>query len=686
MAARMNHVPRTFDEAKLVSMVEPLTINIVEIIGSAASPIQIPEGEDGQPGGVNWDKDGVRRIEQWLVSQWSGGGMYEITVTDSASPPQVMKWRPFWDKREYPKLVASPQDPNIRIPVAQPATPQQQVSRMAFPQGIPSFQPQAGFSQGYPQQQQFYQPPPLPGPPAVGTPAFTSWQGEVERREREDRARRTEDELRQLREEKARTEREALNARHQTELRAAEQANERRFSTQDQHLAELRNMIASLTQAIQNGPASKVNPEIEALKESNRQLAERHERERQDREAERRDRETRELIKAQQELGQRQFDELRRQHEDTVRRMTEGQNRHDPLLTMMQEQSRQQAEAMKELARQQSAQLDKIQLFMMNPRDMMLMAKESRGEIGAETDRIARMYSGMIETQQKFTENLLQLQPGGGGALDLVRDGVNGVKEIAERYMGQKAVEARVNTQAQVQVAEAQSRAIVAQAAAQSGQPVPVPPPPHVPTHLAGPQTNGTTNGTKKKGKKLPVAVEETAEVKAPSTTKRLGKTDMEWFGPIISEVEILREGVNHFIESCGVVPPRLNPKGEIDGISPLNAAMGVMQAVQLVMAKQIPIPVMIDLLFQDRFADFVDVLVPDAPQNYRDDLTQILVAQTNALKAGAKGAEDDEGDEDDEDDDGEETDALTDSDDGNDGVVVPMKPTGNPAKPAVTH
>lgn len=645
----INH--SSFDDAKLASMAPPLTIRIEKFKNNSRIPIPIPASEDGKQGGTDWTHEDVRKVEEWLVTEWAGGGTYEISVTDSSVPnPLVMKWRPHWPPGEYPERTPPPlAEAHAR---ANQTQIQPQVRQMAaFPNGLPIGGGFPAPMSSFPQQQAYapFFPPQyaqMPAAPPIGTPQWQQYQAEADRR-------RLDDELRVLREQAAHREREALQAKHSAELKAAEQANERKFETkfsqQDSKIDQLMTTINQLTSAIQvSANTPKTNPEIEALREQTRRMEAERDNERREREGERRERETREQMRQMQENTQRQFDAMQRQFEVTAAKLSEAAaNKSDPLFMMMQEQSRQQSDALKEISRNQTAQLERIQGFMMNPRDMIAMAKESRESVDAATDKVANQFGRVFEMQQKATEHILNMQPQGGGALDLVRDGVQGVKEIAERYMGAKATSERLQHQTQAQIAEAQSRAYIA-----SVQPVVVQPQPA--TALGNPAT--VTPITAAKPKKVSNKVEAT---KSEPAGKRLGRSDLEWFGgALITEVEQLREGVAIFVESCNLVPTRMTAKGEIEGVSPIMAAMGIMQAVGAVAQAQIAVPAMIDLFFQERFADFVDVLLPAAPQNYRDDLTQIVIGHVKHAKSVA-GEPDTEIETDELEDDSENVDAA---------------------------
>lgn len=698
--------PRAYDDAKLAAMVEPLTIRIEKIKGTSRTPVPLPEGEDGKQGGTEWAKEDVRGMENWLVTEWTGGGLYEITVTDSSPTPNVMKWSPYWNPADYPEKLPPPLAAAARQQptTSAPNTPNPQVRMPAFPNGFPSF-PQATATapqapQWYPQPQQFFMPqPPLPPAPTPGSPQWAAWQDAAEKR-------RLDEELRLMREQAAQREREALNAKHDAQLAAERQASEQRTRALEQQISELRNLMTA-----QNASTQK-NPELEALRmqlDAQRQQMELQARaaeatriaaeqkaaeERREREAERREREMKDLIKSQQETAQRQIEEMRRQMESQQREAAQAAllaaqaaNKQDPMipmfLQMMQSQTeaakeaaRQNADAIKEVARNQAASMAQLQSTMMTPIQAMQLVKDSASQADGATAKVQQLFGTVIDMQQKVMENALQMQPSGSPVPGLIEKGIDTVQATIERYVGAKSTEERVKAQAQAQIVEAQSRAYVAAQQAQAG--VHTPPPPVEQAQLAGVNNVVPITEGKKKSKKRAAAAEQptpgavSEPVVTGDNTKRLGRTDIQWFGLLLAEVEQLRMGIDRFMESMQMEPPRLDAHGNLDGISPEIAWMGINQAVAEVMRRQVVIPAMVDLLFQKRFADFVDVLVPNAPQQYRDDLVTLL----------ARGAveDDDEGDEGDEDDEGE-------GDDGEpDATTPPPAPQTPNGRPQVTH
>lgn len=657
--------PRTFDEAKFVAMTEPLSIRIEKIKSASRSPIPLPqvelEGGELAPPGEAWTKDAVRSLETWLVSQWAGGGSYEITVTDSSQPaPLAMKWAIYYPIADYPERTPPPlagaakNSPNP--PAASPATPQPRapIPMSSFPNGLP---PGTPFPVMQPGQPVYYVQPPapsLPAPPAYGSPAWHTYREEADRRERES-------ELKELRERDKIRERETMERQHQAQLVAERAANEARATRQEQQITELRNMIASLA-AKPTTPA--VDPTVEALREQNRQLAAQAaaaaqlaETERREREAERRDQATREMIRAQAEASQRQYDQMARQFELLQAKLVEAAaNKSDPVITLMQEQARQHAEALKEVARTNAETINRMHQSVMTPRDMIDLAARSQQQTDQATERVSRSFDSIMSMQQKVMENALQMQPGGSGVVDVVRDGVNGLKDMAERYMGARSTEARVNANAQVQMATAQAHIAEVQARAanpsafmppRAAEPIITPPPP-MQNQLSGAQIL-----------EEPAAAPIVVPPPAPASPERLwGRTDEQWFGPAIDEVREMRERVARFHESLGMEPIRLRAAkpGEEplpDGMTPEEAAAGILQAATFLQQKQIPVAAMIELLAQGQFKEFLAVLLPDAAQAYRDDVVEIIADYAKHMSGEDDDEGGDEGDDGDPDEDG---------------------------------
>jgi len=629
---------RTFDDAKLASMVEPLTVRVEKLKGSTRTPIPLPSSEDSEdPPGTNWAKEDVRKLENFLVTDWSGGGLYEITVTDSTVPhPIVMKWKPYFEPKQYPELTPPPLAgaANTQSTPTAPSTPAQVRTPMppAFPNGFPS----GNYPMVVPNQQSAHYP--MPAPPPMGTQAWAMWQAEADRRKQDE-------ELRQLREQNLAREREAAEARHKAELdRVRAEADQKAQAAQralEQKIAEMQTNMTALMQQLTTAQRPAVDPQVEAMREQNRLLEAKMERDRQEAAARERDRELREMMRTMIDESNKRTDTLQRMFEQQMSAMREqfmqlanNSNKPDQLnnfVMLMQEQARQHNDAIKEIARSNQSAIERIQAFMMNPRDMAALMQEQARSAEMATERVTKFFGSVVEMQQRATENILQIQPSGSSVVEVIRDGVASVKDVAEKYVGAKAASERLAMQAQKDVAEAQARAIEAQAQVQIAQTQPiVTPPPRQQGQLAGPPPV-----TMLKKKPKPAASSQpatpTLSVSTANAPKRLGRTDEEWFtAALLPEVEQLREEAAKFIASCEAV--RDGKAQEIEGASPEQATVGVLVAVQHVMQHQVAIPAMMELLFEERFADFVDVLVPNVPQTYRDELTQTLIAQVERM------------------------------------------------------
>jgi hypothetical protein len=685
-------VLKQFDDAKLQAMTEPLTVRVEKISHGRRTPIPLPPTEEEEAGpngtgsGTGWDRESVRQIEQFLVTSWSGGGTYEITVTDAAG--QVLKWTPAWAVDQYPEIIPPP----LRSAVNPNPSPSARRTIMppAFPNGFPQF-PQPQFS-GYAQQpmmpQPYYQ---MPPPPPFGTPAYAQWSHEA--KDRQESA-----ELRALREENARRERETIEARHRAELERVRQENEARFTKQDQSLEAMRQMIASLTttmtqsiQAQQNAP--KASSELDALKMQLADSQRRADEERHQREIERRERESREMFKQMQENSQRQIDAMARQLEQFQHALTAtNQNKHDPLVEMLKEQARQSADAVKEISRNNTATMERLQTSMLSPRDILALAKESTAAADQVTEKLSNTFGRVIDLQTKVTENALSMQPQGSPIVDMVRDGAANLKEMGERYFGMQELNKKLEAERQAQLIDAQMQLAMQQQhqhqqAGLAGHQPQMPAQPQMPEGAISMPPPPSRRPGRKAADKQP---------------KRLGRTDTEWFGPIEDNVKQLRDGVAEFLESIktGTVDEEGNPIG----LSPEQAAQGIAQAAMMVVQHQVNLPAMTDLLFPQRFGDFMDVLLPDAPEQYRADVVAILMpllrggvggeevgdepAQA-ARQSEANEAEDSDEDEEPEDDAEED---LADTEDTKPGparglsVVPPTaakpRPNGKPANP----
>jgi hypothetical protein len=655
-------------------MNEPLSVRVEKKKGNARQMIPLPAGDDGSPQGTNYTKEDVKGLEEYLVNQWSGGGTYIITVNDSTQPvPMQMTWESFYSPAEFPEKVP----PTLSAAAQVFPQPQQVRAHMAFPNGYPQgAQPQPQQVQGYYQQPQpqpqpnYYsvQPPPVT-PTLIGGDAG-------ERRYYEGQLRSFEGQLAKARED-------AIAANHRQEL-------ERERTAQNERFSKLEQMIAALAQAqITAKPA--VDPTIEAIKEQNRALEARLENERRERDAERRERELQEQIRRTNEETQRRIEDL-----VTAQQANKGM---DPIMMMLQQLTQQHSVAMQEQQRNFTAQLASLQGQMMSPRDILAMAKDSSSGLDQATRAITNAYTDILQMSRQAVEQALQINnPGGSETVGLIREGMERAAGFAEKYIGGKVKEATVGQQSQAEMAKAQAAHAQAQAAAMQAQVQAealraqaaaraaaasaaagaAQAPQQAPAQPVEPQPASVVNGAPSNAKPAngagaPLDGWHTGPVPAsanvappldPKVRRFLGHTDDEWFGPLLPRVHELREGVARFIESLELTPRRIKADGHVDGVEPEQAANAILQAGMQVMQQGIPIAAMQHLFGQGRIADLLDVLLPDSPQPYRDEVTRMVLS---TLQGGSEEEEEEE-EEEGSDDEGQ-------GDDGEDGQVQAKAP-----------
>jgi hypothetical protein len=618
---------KVFDPLKLEAMTEPLSVRVEKMKGNVRTPIPLPPGADGSQQGTNWSKSDVNGLEQWLVTDWSGGGHYLITVSDSTLPtPTKMDWAVFYAPVEYPEKI-----PPTLSAAAQPEraapTPAPQVRPMsnitypaAFPNGLPAVQAQPAPVAPAPAPQAYY------APPAYAPPA-PSWRDRVAEAPAnvsanaaaEAERRRLEEQVREMQAQVARAREEQIQAQHKAELERAEQRMRAEQSALREQFDGLKSTIAQLAQTLTANATAKPSgpdPEVLALREEIRAQRERAEQER-------RDREMRDLI-------QRQQDDTRRQAEQFQLQLAQLQNKApDPLLQFMQENARQQADATKEQARSQQAQMERLQSFMMNPRDIMAMSRESSNGIDQVTRQITGAYQDILQMQRQAVEMTLQLASPSEGIGTVVDKNLDRLAGLADRYFGNKTREAVEAQRSQAQIASAQATAMQAQATAM--------------------QVQAGLGGASAPAAPVEIAASPTPELAAPAgpqVPRNLGKTDAEWFGPIMSQVEQLRQGVATYLESIQLDPVRVDEDGDPEGISSAGAAHSVMMAIGVVVERKLPIPAMQELILTGRVVDFVNVLLPDAPAPFRDEVIDLL---KQALAGESAEDEDEDEDEDEE-------------------------------------
>ena len=392
--------------------------------------------------------------------------------------------------------------------------------------------------------------------------------------------------------------------------------------------------------------------------------AERHERER---ERERFERERRE------ETLQREMREQQAATERRFEQLVASQRASDPMIDALKETSRMNADQMREMARMQQQSSDKMAQFMVAPAQLAAIMKDnSTGSDGVMRGMIQSI--GEIGNLYKNAAQTVMEMSGGGGeppAVRLIQEGIGRASEVAERFLSVKRDS--VISEAKVKTAEAQrdqmkiqadaqlrSQAMHAQAQAQaraSGQWAPPPPVASANANVAKPQQQPQqpqtqqpsaqpSNGHAAAGLGGVVQPKRTGPidyvdpdtqpkqtspiegyVEPPPPPNNTGPSEEDMFGVALESVQRLRRGV---------AEGKLTPDKVIDAI---------LQGVEHVVSNQLVIPAFV-LFQQERWADFIDVMLPKAPSEFRQECARILIEevevddnQPDPVESGGGGA-----------------------------------------------
>jgi hypothetical protein len=628
---------RTFDPAQLEAMTEPFTVRVERLKGTTRSPIPLWKV------GADWDKEEIQTLETNLVTNWAGGGLYAVTVVDSSVPdPKRLDWHPFYDPNAYPERTppplesatvgavtpSSPPPPSVlastgsapnRFTVPAPSYP-------FTPRMMPNMSQQPPFQNPYFGQQfpqfQYQAPAPAAQPIPVGAAQQAAALAEMERRQ-------AQEELRAMREQLAKQREDMLAEKHRAELDRA------RIDQQAQIDARFAKLEQLLVASAQQQAARPIGPDpaLEAMKEQLRAAEARAEQDRRDRESERRERDLKDSMAQQAENTRREMESLKLLMSQNVNKGP------DPVLMMFQEMNRTQIEAMKEQSRSQQLSAERASANALAPRDIIALMKESNAGPAEMTKGVVSVYNDMFNVQRQLIETAAQLNaPPGDSVPSLIREGVERFSQLADRYQSSKSKEAVATVHAQAQVEQAKIQAAML---AQN---------PHL-AMAAQREQQGATSLPE--APPAPVSIATPPIVTGPAGTgpKRLGRTDAEWFGPILPRVLQLREAVTTYLSALNTTPPTLDKHGNPPGLSAIETAGMIGQATSMAVQNNIAVPALIDLLVQNRIADFLDVTLPDAPQAYRDD----VYAAMEAMVGGDAGEEDEDEDDEGGEDEGEE-------------------------------
>jgi hypothetical protein len=634
------------DLALLQKMTEPLSVLVVKKKGTSEQPVALP-GKDGRPLGTGWERDDVLELERFVLNQ-EGGGFYEGKVTDANGV--TMEWPFGWDPRSIPEKVSPHDQPYAsQPPAAAPPAPGQPIPLAPNPlaasaplgsgQSWLSQQMMPSYPYAPPQGAQAVQAGQMPlgwpgGLPGMSSPFGPSpwWQsmsggastpingGESER-------------MRQLEERLAAAERESLKKEYDAAL-------ERQRNESAAQLSALKDELRRISEAKPTGP----DPEVVRMREETDRL--------------RREKEIGDLRQGFQEQinllrgaleklatnpgesdaikqirdEQRRTEErlererMEQRHRDELREIRDQMNKGpDPMLTYLTENSRQQTETAREIARSQKESMERVTQQMVSPVQMMEMIQKQSGGVDGLVKSIIGSFGGAFETYRMMMESLVQMQGGGQSpAQAMLQQGMDRFSDIANQYLAYQRDKAVHEAQAKAASAKAQAKtadAVRAQTEYASRRP-----PQGYDEGLAspGPSPEAQAEAVADDGANGQSGEAQPAEV--IDINDRRPPTEEEMFGPALESVQHLRQGV-------------------ADGkMRPDQAVAAIIQGVAVCEQQGLQIPAF-SLFAEGRFADLMDALLPQAPQQFRDACVGILYAQFEEMQQMMA----DEGDEDDD-------------------------------------
>lgn len=584
--------PKEFDEAVLQTLTEPITVTLRKIVAGKPSPIELPPGPGESIGGRGFSADMVRSLPSFVSKEWSGGGMYDCTATGQNG--EQMKWEMYFHPNQVPEMTP----PTMAQSQPSAPAPHQEQS--------PSY---AGANGNYLSQiaQTYHQnpgQPPFAGQSAGGSaPAMNPYGWQVPQygsqpmrfgsspspiapdtsaaKEREERLKL-----------EAKMERQAQQSQHEKEMSAV--------------TAEMRRLSETVTKR----PSDEESPALKAAMDKINALEQQNT--------------TQVLMQSMQSMQEntnRMFERMAADNNrkiEEMRRASEA-NQTDPMLPMLMQMMQQMGSAQQQstqtfvqfMQANQTQQLEQARLAQssqMRPQEMLELFRA--GNSGA--DQMASAYGKAWELMANGVESILHAQgPGVHPALAMIGQGVEGGLGMAQQYLEMKQAETQANAQARTIQAqmEAQSRIRTAQIQAQAtaGE------------GAAEEYTPDFSGGEDGEGE----SEEESSEVEVlPAHTEdEIGRQEDQLFGEALPHVMRLRKGVDS------------------GAVSSTQAAAAVLQAVDhfgQAATEGNAIPPIFSLFAEERFADLIDALIPDARASFRDEAASALYQGVSNLKKQA--------------------------------------------------
>jgi len=668
--------PKRFDGAVFSRMVEPLMVRVERTVGaSRPTPIELPPKEGAAPG-MGWLKDDILKLEAWLVRSWTGGGVYEVSVVDDAGTK--LDWTFSYDTKQYPPR-NPPTLPGVDSAPSSDDTTTQQATAQAVVTGEANWPPPASDYSSVISPQPAPQPVarPAPQPQQVRTAmipptqyvaapvAPTAPNNDFERRA-------LQEQLAFAREQISKIERERVEAQHQADLERIRQDNDRKFEElkrsltpkDDSRIDKLEALILKVLDKpapapVQLGP----DPSIIAMQEETRRMRE----EMQRAEAARREEQTRaeaarreETQRATERADQQRREDQHARELSEMRMQIAAANAKpsgpDPMMLLM-------VDMVKDIARSSQSQIDNLKGFMMTPKDIAAMNKESSGAVDDVRRTLMGSFNDLFGMQRQVVENMMAMQPQGESTLDKAIDAAKG---MADRYMGGQRDVAVSTAKAQAESSKAQAEMAHAQRAhleilaqreaearaADAASTGGLNGHTNGDARAHGGAVNDGTNGVAGQPElvaEVPVGTAPVIEVvdatTQPAAPTNYGKTDAQWFTDALPHVGQLRDGVALYFKSIHATPPNIDAEGKPLGIDADQAAKNILQAVATIVTNKLHIPAFNDLFLAQKYTEFMEVLLPGTPSRYRADVMGAIIAEMNGVNDGD---EDDDQPEDD--------------------------------------
>lgn len=372
-------------------------------------------------------------------------------------------------------------------------------------------------------------------------------------------------------------------------------------------------------------------------KERDRLETERREREREKLEAERQREREKAEAQAQRERDRQDAEKREREIREEMRRLTENVTpRVDPILTMMQENSRIQQENNREMIRLQMDNMARSSQNNISPLDLLRVVKENSSGIDDLSKSLMGTFNSTLGLMQQAFQSAMQL--GGSGessTLTMMREGMHAVQELINKRTEVSGTVALAEAKAAAAKAKAYEEALKArqvELARQASMSQPLGTnvnPSGTPQPSGQTQASTQTQAQVQKPTNAPQSVNnQSTKTKSAEPPKIHGRTDQEWFGPTLPYIQQLRGVVDMYLTAVATDPPRLSEDGEIDGASPEQAMSFLMQGFQAFLA-QVPggqnLPAIV-LFKQGMLPHLMDILLPGVPQEYKDTCVQTLM------------------------------------------------------------